>query len=113
MSIWESLFSSASTQTSPLLAEGISIEPDIPELGEEVKISYEGQLAQRGTDQIYLHVGYGSDWRNLEDIPMEQYSNGWTCEFVPEDSEVNFCFHDSANNWDNNNGSNWTLTISR
>lgn len=111
MPFWKSLFNSI--QTVPLMTDGISIEPKRPELGEEVKISYNGPLAQNGAGQIYLHFGYGSGWRNLEDVPMQMSTDGWTCKIVPEDREINFCFHDDANNWDNNNGSNWTLTINR
>ncbi|KJS80052.1 MAG: hypothetical protein JM58_19275 [Peptococcaceae bacterium BICA1-8] len=110
MSIWDGLFSS-NINTSPLDAEGISIEPDIPQMGEEVKISYDGLLAQSGASQIYLHIGYENNWHDLEDIPMQKFSNGWYCDFVPEHREVNFCFHDSANNWDNNNGGNWNLRL--
>ncbi|NLT94638.1 MAG: hypothetical protein GXW85_03735 [Clostridia bacterium] len=109
MSFWKDLF--GSTQTALLRADGISVEPKIPELGEEVQISYNGPLAQNGAGQIYLHFGYGSDWHNSEDIPMQMTPNGWTCKIVPEDRELNFCFRDEANNWDNNDGSNWTVTI--
>ncbi|KJS22014.1 MAG: hypothetical protein VR72_07965 [Clostridiaceae bacterium BRH_c20a] len=110
MSIWDGLFSST-IKTSPLAAEGISIEPDIPKIGEEVRISYDGLLADSGAEQIYLHIGNENNWHDLEDIPMIKSSNRWVCDFVPEFSEVNFCFHDNANNWDNNNGANWSLRI--
>lgn len=111
MSLWESLFSGS--QTSTVAQEGISIEPDTPRMGEEVRVGYDGLLAQHGADQVYLHIGYGNGWGNVEDIPMKQSSDSWYCDFVPEYRKVNFCFYDSANNWDNNNGANWSLTIER
>ncbi|MFZ5945209.1 MAG: carbohydrate-binding protein [Bacillota bacterium] len=111
MSIWDNLFTN-NIETSPIISESISIEPDAPQIGEEVRIKYDGMLAQNGASQVYLHIGYDDNWHDLEDIPMERYTNGWYCNFVPEEKEMNFCFHDSANNWDNNNGQNWSLIIS-
>ncbi|MFZ7102792.1 MAG: carbohydrate-binding protein [Peptococcaceae bacterium] len=110
MSFWDGLFNST-FESTPAEAEGINIEPGLPKIGEEVRIRYDGLLTQTGADQIYLHVGYEDNWHDLEDIPMQHYAKGWYCDFVPEYDEINFCFHDSANNWDNNNGSNWNLQI--
>lgn len=110
MSILDSLFNNI--KTSPIAAEGVSIEPNLPELGEQIRISYNGLLDQSGADQVYLHIGYENNWHDIEDIPMERTTEGWQCEFVPEYSQVNFCFHDSANNWDNNGGNNWNIRLS-
>ncbi|MDK2824665.1 MAG: hypothetical protein PWQ67_1544 [Clostridia bacterium] len=110
MSILDSLF--GSIKTSAIAAKDVSIDPNFPEIGEEIRVGYNGLLAQNGAEQVYLHVGYDNNWHDLEDIPMQKDVDGWYCEFIPQYSEVNFCFHDSANNWDNNNGSNWSIKLS-
>lgn len=94
---------------------GISIEPHPVKKGEKVVINYEGLLAKNGADQVYLHMGYGSNdrWHDIMDVPMRHNKEGWSCFFVPQYDTINFCFHDSANNWDNNNGCNWSIKAER
>ncbi|MDD2401014.1 MAG: carbohydrate-binding protein [Clostridia bacterium] len=96
-----------------VIEEGVSISPMPVTMDETVKIGYEGLLAQNGATNIFAHVGYGSSnsWDNIQDISMRKENNIWNCEIVPNDSRLNFCFHDDANNWDNNNGYDWSLTI--
>ena len=94
--------------------EGINIEPEMPQLGEEVIIHYGGPLGKNAAaDQVYFHFGYGTAWHNLGDIPMQWDAGNWFCEIVPEAKEINFCFRDGANNWDNNEGANWNLRIEK
>lgn len=96
--------------------EGVSITPMPVTMEETVNITYNGLLAQNNTDTVYLHLGNGlSDfWTNIQDIPMEKMANEynvWTANVIPSDSRLNFCFHDGSNNWDNNYGHNWSLTV--
>ncbi|ATW23460.1 carbohydrate-binding protein [Candidatus Formimonas warabiya] len=94
--------------------QGIRLDPMPDQVGEKCRITYEGLLKQCGADQVYLHCGFGSSWNNVQDLPMYNTANGCTCDVtMAQDGLFNFCFKDSANNWDNNNGSNWSFTIKR
>ncbi len=93
--------------------EGIEITPIPVTLGDRVTIKYDGLLADSGADKIYAHIGYGDNdnWTGIQDIPMKKTKNGWVCDTFADEERLNFCFRDSANNWDNNNGRNWSLTV--
>lgn len=95
-----------------LANQGISIAPQDARAGELVKIMYNGLLAQNGADQVYLHMGFGDQWDKSSDLPMQRTINGWQ-RVIPLDvtGSMNFCFKDSANNWDNNNGYNWRVEV--
>ncbi|WP_018084811.1 carbohydrate-binding protein [Desulfurispora thermophila] len=93
---------------------GVAVEPTPITAGDEVTVLYNGLLAKSGADQIYLHVGYGDtdNWQAVYDHKMSKTGWGWvkTLE-MPDAKRFNFCFKDSANNWDNNNGHNWSFVI--
>ncbi len=94
--------------------DGVVVDPTPITAGEEITILYNGLLSQNGADQVYLHTGYGKagQWRNVSDMRMSRTGWGWvkTLE-MPDDARFNFCFKDSADNWDNNNGVNWSFEI--
>ncbi len=94
--------------------QGIAVDPIPITADQEMTILYNGLLAGCGADGVYLHCGYGSsnNWSNIEDIKMEWTQRGWVKTFKPkDDSRLNFCFKDSASNWDNNNGINWSVEV--
>lgn len=92
--------------------QGISIKPMPSQIGDRCNITYEGLLKKSGADQVFLHCGYGSNWKNEQDLPMYNTANGCSCDItIREDGLFNFCFKDSANNWDNNSGQNWSFNI--
>jgi len=92
---------------------GVKVAPIPITPNNDVTVVYDGLLAHSGADQIYLHCGFGSDWHNKADIPLFKTSRGWENTFKVSDIHtMNFCFKDSANNWDNNNGKNWSYDIS-
>ncbi|OPY56095.1 MAG: Carbohydrate binding domain (family 25) [Pelotomaculum sp. PtaU1.Bin035] len=86
-----------------------SLTPD----GSDVTIYYKGLLNNKGASQVFLHTGFGDpmQWRTVEDYRMQRIEGGWKKTLNTEDKKFNFCFHDSANNWDNNNGYNWSYSI--
>lgn len=91
---------------------GITVEP-LNKDGRDVKIIYDGLLSQSGAMQIYLHTGFGhnNQWNQVYDQRMERTQRGWERTINMESPQLNFCFKDSANNWDNNNGQNWTYAV--
>ena len=94
---------------------GVVVDPTPITAGEEITIFYNGPLAQTGAPPIYLHVGYGPGqaWRRISDLRMAKTGWGWvkTLEIPIDEDRLNFCFRDSANNWDNNGGVNWSYEI--
>lgn len=88
-------------------------EVNIESAGDKLRINYNGLLAESGADQVYLHAGIGEEWQNTNDIEMSQRESGqWSAELrVNQGGRLNFCFKDSANNWDNNDGEDWSYEI--
>ena len=79
--------------------------------GNEAIICYDGLLARSGADQVYLHCGFGDPghWQNVLTQRMDRTPRGWEKSIRMADNKSIFCFKDSANNWDNNNGYNWIV----
>lgn len=95
------------------VVDGIYMEPVPITLGEEVKIKYKGLLAEAQAGKVYIHAGYGPNWEKQFDLPMKKGRDGsWSVSLsVDEPSDFNFCFHDDAQNWDNNSGRNWSYQV--
>ena len=91
---------------------GIKVEP-VTASGHDVRIIYDGLLAKSGAQQLYLHTGFGKrrSWENVYDHRMEPTGRGWEKTLNMENKQINFCFKDCANNWDNNRGENWTYVV--
>ena len=82
--------------------------------GSKLKISYVGYLFQNGSDEVYLHYGFGPSWENVNEIEMNKTDLGYQAEITLPDSEsFNFCFKNSENIWDNNNGENYIFPIEK
>ncbi len=93
----------------------VRVEPTPITAGEDVKIKYDGLLSKTGASKVYLHAGVGMEdtWRDVTDIEMKHGSNGdWIAQLRINTTErFNFCFKDCADNWDNNNGHNWSFEV--
>lgn len=96
------------------VVDGIFLDPVPITLGEELKIKYKRTLAETAANKVFLHAGYGSEtWEKVLDIPMKKTRDGaWSITIrVDEPANFNFCFRDDADNWDNNNGKNWSYQV--
>lgn len=91
---------------------GIVITPAVPAKGETARIVYSGLLAKSGADKVYVHVGFGDDWKRSTDYRMIKAEDGFEA-LVPVAiaNTMNLCFKDNANNWDNNSGQNYSYTV--
>lgn len=79
---------------------------------DNVKISYLGELFQNGSEEVTLHLGYGDDWKNTQDIKMEKSDFGFQCKIDGLGaSTLNFCFKNEKDQWDNNEGQNYSFPI--
>jgi hypothetical protein len=92
--------------------EEVFVEPPFARRGDNLSINYRGLLHNSGAESIYLHYGF-DHWQNSQTIQMNRMYDGlFRSEIRAQGSqEVNFCFKDSANNWDNNNGCNWNVQL--
>ncbi len=94
---------------------GVVVDPTPITAGEEVTVFYDGLLGKEGRGQVYLHYGFGpfNSWQNVSSVNMDKTGWGWVSniEMPGREERFNFCFKDSSDNWDNNNGTNWSFAI--
>lgn len=80
----------------------------------KVKISYIGKLYQEASEEVFIHYGFGTNWDNINDIQMNKTDLGFQAEIeLLEGESFNFCFKDSNNNWDNNEGKNYIFPLEK
>ena len=79
-----------------------------------VKISYTGKFFQDGSNDVFIHYGFGLNWDNVSDIQMEKTELGFQAELTLGEGETfNFCFRNGNNQWDNNNGQNYVFDLEK
>lgn len=80
----------------------------------EVKVTYAGKLFQNGSEDVIVHYGFGDNWDGAQDVQMQKTELGFQIDiYVKSDSKLNFCFRNSAGEWDNNEGSNYAFKIEK
>ncbi len=80
----------------------------------KLKISYVGALYQNASEEVFLHYGFGVNWDNISDLKMEKTELGFQCEIeIIESDLLNLCFRNANNEWDNNDGKNYSFTIEK
>ncbi|MBR2743694.1 MAG: hypothetical protein IKE01_00135 [Clostridia bacterium] len=78
----------------------------------EVKVTYAGTLFQNGSDSVNVHYGFGNNWDNAKDVPMEKTELGFQANIVITSGDtLNMCFNNSNGEWDNNYGSNYGFSV--
>lgn len=94
------------------LGSGVAITPASVHKGDHITIIYNGLLSNDGAQNVVLHTGYNQNWSDPYDHHLSKTNRGWeTTLLVNNAAELNFCFKDNAQNWDNNNGKNWRVGI--
>lgn len=79
-----------------------------------VKISYTGEFFQDGTEEVFIHYGFGFNWDNVSEAKMEKTELGYQAEVTLTDGDTfNFCFKSNDDRWDNNNGTNYVFPIEK
>ncbi|MBQ2917460.1 MAG: hypothetical protein IJE59_04805 [Clostridia bacterium] len=80
----------------------------------KVKISYTGTFFEDGSEEVYIHYGFGVSWDNLSEIKMERTELGFQTEIdLIESDTFNFCFRNANNEWDNNNYQNYVFDLEK
>lgn len=100
-----------SLKTTPKYSyDCIKISPSDFSIGDTITLTYNGILFENGSDEVYAHMGYGSDWENANDLQMAKTDNGFELKLkVDSPSSLNIVFRDSLDNWDNNCQKNYTI----
>jgi glucoamylase len=91
----------------------VTANPCTPVHALAVQIFYTGSLAS-GASSITMHWGY-NNWNGITNTVLTRTSNGaWTgFAMVPSSAtQLNMAFYNQSGTWDNNNGSNYNLTVS-
>ena len=79
-----------------------------------VKIYYTGSFFENGSEEVYIHYGFGPFWDNLSEIKMERTELGFQCEIdLIESDTFNFCFRNGNNEWDNNDYQNYVFDLEK
>ncbi len=79
-----------------------------------IKISYIGELYHADCKKVFLHYGFDSDWKNVQDIEMEKTELGYQAAVdLGQFDTFNFCFKTDNDLWDNNNGLNYIFDIEK
>ena len=77
-----------------------------------VKISYTGKFFQDGSTNVYIHYGFGNEWEGLVVAEITRTELGFQLEVNILDKETfHFCLKNEKDEWDNNEGSNYSFTI--
>ena len=80
----------------------------------EVKISYTGKFFQDDSEEVSMHLGFGNEWKNLQDIKMEKTDLGFQAVInLIESDSLSFCFQNNNGEWDNNEGQNYKFPIEK
>ncbi|HMM20997.1 MAG TPA: carbohydrate-binding protein [Selenomonadales bacterium] len=99
-------------RSNEYLANGVIITPANPEPYENVTIVYNGLLSKNGANDMYAHVGFGEHWHGAQDLRMIKTCSGFEATIPAANIDsMSVAFHDPANNWDNNSGSNYNFQI--
>ena len=79
----------------------------------EIVILYKGFLfSNNPSDEVYISYGYGNLWDKKSEIKMKPSTFGCLATVKIEGNDnFQFCFKNSFEQWDNNNGANYILPI--
>ena len=96
------------------LSKNIFFNTDKLTPNSKIKISYTGRFFQDGSEEVFLHYGFGNSWDNLNEVKMEKSDLGFQTEIeLLESDSLAFCLKNGNNEWDNNDGQNYVFPIER
>lgn len=100
------------SKNTSYLTNGVTVTPATPTSGDNIKIVYDGLLSKSGATNLVARVGFDEKWKNTNDYAMTRTPTGFEASLhVPNAKTLNVCFRDIADNWDNNNGRNYSFEI--
>ena len=79
-----------------------------------IKLSYTGKFFEQNCEKVFVHYGFGETWKNIKEIEMEKTELGFQAEVeLSSDESLNFCFKNEFDEWDNNNGNDYSFPIEK
>ena len=79
-----------------------------------IKISYTGAFFENNSEKVFIHYGFGQDWQDVTEKEMEKTELGYQAEIcLPENDFLKFCFRNENDEWDNNNGQDYSFQIEK
>lgn len=79
-----------------------------------VKISYTGTFFENNSEKVFIHYGFGENWQDVAEKEMEKTELGFQAEIeLPESDFLKFCFKNESDEWDNNNGQDYSFQIEK
>lgn len=99
-------------QNFDYVQKGVATSPVTPSVGDRVTIRYDGILSKNGALEIFVHLSYGSNQENEQDVPMVKGETGYeaTVPALKEDF-LKLSFKDINNNIDDNTGTGYNIDI--
>lgn len=96
------------------LVKNIFFNTDRLTANSTVKISYTGKFFSDGSKDVSIRYGFGNNWENQTEECMVKTDLGFQIEINLIDRDTfNFCIKNENNEWDNNNGNNYTFNIEK
>lgn len=101
-----------SQQNFNYVQKGVATSPVTPSVGDKITIKYDGMLSKNGASEIFVHLSYGSNQENEQDVPMVKGETGYeaTVPALKEDF-LKLSFMDLQNNIDDNAGTGYNIDI--
>ena len=77
-----------------------------------VIITYSGKLYREHSKDVSIVYGYDDNWDETDTVQMVETDNGFEATLTIKNyTKFNFCFSNSFNIWDNNDGNNYIASI--
>ena len=93
----------------------VEVNPENPQNCEQVAIRYLKANSPLGAGPVHIFIGRNG-WQDIIDPAPQMANDGdaWVyfVDSLPGTTNLNFVFNDGSGNWDNNNGNDWSVTIS-
>ena len=94
------------------LVKNIFFNTDRLTANSTVKISYTGKFFQDASKEVTMRYSFGDNWENYAEAEMVKTELGFQTEIELQDEKTfGFCFKNENNEWDNNDGNNYTFAI--
>lgn len=91
---------------------GLVVTPNVLVKGDKASVVYKGLLKDSGAETVYMHVGFGDQWENTQDIQMQKTGEGFETTLpITMDLPLKLAFRDCADNWDNNSSRDYTFEV--
>ena len=94
------------------LVKNIFFNTDRLTANSAVKISYTGNFFQDHSNEVSINYAFGDNWTDKIEESMVKTELGFQIEInIPETDSFSFCFKNEKDEWDNNDGNNYTFVI--